>query len=140
MNWGKGIMLGMALFMLFIIGMCIHMFRMPADEYDHHYYEKGLNFDQDYNKERQVVMDKAWPQIRMNGNSVRIDFKKSAEGNIRFIRPSSEGLDKVFPLNTTAGKTATFSVAALVKGRWQLVLQWKSGQKNYLYEEEVDLR
>jgi len=140
MNWGKGIILGMALFMLFIIGMCVYMFRMPADEYDHHYYEKGLNFDQDYNKEMQVVTDRTRPEIRINGDVVHIDFKKSAKGNIRFIRPSSEALDKVFQLNTGTGKTALFSIVTLVKGRWQLVLEWKSDQKNYLYEQEVDLR
>jgi len=140
MNWGKGIIWGMALFMLFILGMCVHMFRMPADEYDHHYYEKGLNFDQDYNKEKQVATDQARPQIRIGGDSVRIVFRKAAKGNVRFIRPSSEALDKVFPLNTAEGKTAAFTVAALVKGRWRLVLEWNSGQKDYLYEQEVDLR
>ncbi len=41
MNWGKGIITGMIIFMLFILSMCIYMFRMPADEYDHQYYEKA---------------------------------------------------------------------------------------------------
>ena len=129
----------MALFMLFIIGMCVYMFRMPADEYDHHYYEKGLNFDQDYNKERQVVTDKAKPMIRIMKDSIQIIFTEPANGKIRFIRPSSEALDKQFPLHTSVGKIALISASSLIKGRWQMVLEWKSGQKNYLYEQKVDL-
>jgi hypothetical protein len=115
------------------------MFSLPADEYDHHYYEKGLNFDKDFNKEKQVMLDKATPLIQIAGDSVRIMFAQPAEGNIRFIRPSSEALDKLFPINTAAGKTAGLSVSGLVKGHWKMVLDWRSGQKNYLYEREVNL-
>jgi hypothetical protein len=140
MNWGKGIITGMVLFMLFIIGMCIHMFRMPADEYDHHYYEKGLRFNEDYDKEKQVVTDAASPVIRIKGDSVQISFTQPATGSVRFVRPSSAALDREFALNTASGKTATLSATALVRGRWKMVMAWKSSHKDYLYEQEVDLK
>jgi hypothetical protein len=140
MNWGKGIIIGMGLFMLFIILMCVKMFALPADEYDHHYYEKGLSFDKDYAKERQVVKDNARPVIDINGRQVKITFSTPANGSVRFIRPSSEALDKIFQLNTDTGKVAEIAVPALVKGRWQMVLEWKSAKKSYLFEQEVDLQ
>jgi hypothetical protein len=139
MNWGKGLIAGMAMFMLFIIFMCVKMFALPADEYDHHYYEKGLNFDKDYAKEKQVVTDHAQPVIRINGKQVSITFIAPATGSVKFIRPSSQALDKTFSINTELGKTTNLSAAALVKGRWNMVLEWKSDRKLYLYEKEVDI-
>jgi len=100
MNWGKGIIIGMALFMAFILCMCIYMFRMPADEYDHQYYEKGLNFDKDYDRERQVYKDHAIPLISISGKELTVTFVHPANGSIRFIRPSSEALDKTFKITT----------------------------------------
>jgi hypothetical protein len=140
MNWGKGIIIGMGLFMLFIILMCVKMFALPADEYDHHYYEKGLSFDKDYAKERQVIKDNARPVIYINGRQVKITFSAPANGSVRFIRPSSEALDKIFQLNTDTGNVAEIPVPALVKGRWQMVLEWKSAKKSYLFEQEADLQ
>lgn len=140
MNWGKGIIAGMVIFMLFILSMCFYMFRMPADEYDHHYYEKGLNFDKDFAREKQVVKDHAQPVISISGKQVTIAFSGPAKGSVKFIRPSSEALDKTFQLNTGAGKVAGLSATNLVNGRWQMVLDWESAGKAYLYEQEVDLK
>ncbi|MDR6942765.1 FixH family protein [Mucilaginibacter pocheonensis] len=139
MNWGKGIIIGMGLFMLFIIFMCVKMFLLPADDYDHHYYEKGLNFDKDYAKEKQVAADKAQPLIWVSGGVVNILFTEQASGTARFVRPSSEALDKTFAIHTQAEKSAILPVGSLAKGRWRIVLEWESGNKNYLYEKEVDL-
>ncbi|QEC79557.1 nitrogen fixation protein FixH [Mucilaginibacter ginsenosidivorax] len=139
MNWGKGIVAGMAMFMLFIIFMCVRMFALPADEYDHHYYEKGLNFDKDYAKEKQVVTDHAQPAIQVNGKLVNITFTAPATGSIKFIRPSSQALDKTFPINTELDRVANVSATSLVKGRWHIVLEWQSNRKPYLYEKEVDI-
>ena len=140
MNWGKGIVTGMIIFMLFILGMCVYMFRMPADEYDHQYYEKGLNFDKDLDKERQVVKDNAQPVIKISGKQATIVFTAPAKGTIRFIRPSSQALDKTYPLDTNTGNTAGFAVTELVAGRWKMVLEWSSNNKKYLYEQETYIK
>jgi hypothetical protein len=139
MNWGKGIIAGMAMFMLFIIFMCVKMFALPADEYDHHYYEKGLNFNKDYAREKQVITDQAQPLIRINGKQISITFKSPATGSAKFIRPSSQALDKTFLINTELGKTASLLAPTLVKGRWHMVLEWQSNRKLYLYEKDVDI-
>jgi hypothetical protein len=140
MNWGKGLILGMAVFMLFIISMCVYMFRMPADEYDHQYYEKGLNFDRDLAKEKQVAADHAQPAINIEAGQAHITFTKPANGTARFIRPSSQALDKTFELNTNTGSSASLALNGLVAGKWRIVLDWKSGDKAYLYQQEVYIK
>jgi hypothetical protein len=137
MNWGKGIIAGMLVFMLFIISMCIYMFRIPADEYDHQYYEKGLRFDRDYDRERQVGIDHAQPLITRNGQTLLLKFTAPVTGKINFIRPSNQALDKEFQFNSGASDTATISLAAIWTGQWQLVLEWESNHKAYLYHQEI---
>jgi uncharacterized ion transporter superfamily protein YfcC len=140
MNWGKGLILGMGIFMLFIIVMCIRMFLAPADEYDHHYYEKGLNFDADYNRERQVVVDKATPQIQQNANGLLLKFTAPVKGTIRFIRPANQKLDKAFPIISGNNNEVLIATAAIQTGRWQLLLTWASNNKAYRYQQEIYLK
>lgn len=128
----------MAIFMLFIISMCVYMFRMPVDEYDHQYYEKGLNFDTDFDKEKQVVTDKAQPTINVDGQLVTISFVAPAAGTIRFLRPSSEALDVVMKLH--GSKQEEVSVNGMARGRWQIVLEWESDKKAYLYQQEIYIK
>jgi hypothetical protein len=140
MNWGKGIIGGMVLFMIFILSMCVYMFMAPEDGYDHQYYEKGLNFDKDFKKERQVETDHAKPAITVLGKTIKIMFIKPASGTIKFIRPSNQALDKAVKLDSTAGKDITIPVGSMAIGRWQLVLNWESSHKAYLYQQEIDIK
>ncbi|QQL50249.1 FixH family protein [Mucilaginibacter ginkgonis] len=139
MNWGKGIILGMGLFMLFILVLCFKMFRLPVDEYDHHYYEKGLNFNKDYDKEKQVTLDNAQPWISLSGTNLQLKFKDEANGTAKLVRPASATLDRLFIVNTDKKGLIDLPLTNLVKGRWRVVLEWKSNHKNYLYEKEVNL-
>jgi hypothetical protein len=140
MNWGKGIIGGMVLFMLFILSMCVYMFMAPEDGYDHQYYEKGLNFDKDYKKEQQVQTDHAEPAIAVSGKTINILFSKPASGTIKFIRPSNQALDKEIKLDSTLGKDITIPTGSMAIGRWQLVLNWESSHKTYLYQHEIDIK
>ncbi|MCQ6959224.1 FixH family protein [Mucilaginibacter aquariorum] len=139
MNWGKGLITGMAIFMLFILSMCFYMFRIPADEYDHQYYEKGLRFDADFDKERRVVTEQAQPQIRISSTEIKVAFTKPAKGTARFIRPSSAAQDKRFAIQTGEDTTVLLPVGSLAKGRWHLLLEWESGEKQYLFQKEITL-
>jgi hypothetical protein len=140
MNWGKGIITGMTVFMLFILGMCMRMFMVPADEYDHHYYEKGLNFDADYKHEQQVSADHATPAITQLDKSLAIKFIAPAKGVIKFIRPSSQLLDKTFNIQSNDVNEAIVPSVNIQPGKWQLILSWVSNGKEYLYQQDIYLK
>jgi hypothetical protein len=137
MNWGKGLVIGMLLFIAFIVSMSCYMFSMPADDYDHQYYEKGLNFNKDYAKEKQVVTDKAQPVIKQFNGELSIEFKQPAVGTIRFINPLGKSRDLVFPLNTENETYTNIPLNKLSTGRWAIRIDWKSGNKGYLYQQDV---
>lgn len=140
MNWGKGIILGMVIFVLFITSLGIFMFLSPADDYDHQYYEKGLSFNQDYNREKQVIKDHAQPVIQITGGYIKLTFAHAAKGKITFTRPSNNLLDKVFQLDSGSGTEVDIPVGSMTRGQWRLVFDWISNNKSYLYQKEVFIK
>jgi hypothetical protein len=140
MNWGKGIIMGMILFMLFILCMCFYMFAAPNDDYDHQYYEKGLTYNQYYNKEVQVIKDHAQPAIKMSGDYIFIKFIDSAVGTVELQRPSNNLLDKTYQLNSREGTETQINVKPLAKGRWLLIFDWQSNKKAYTYQKAITIK
>ncbi len=138
MNWGKGIVLGMIVFVIFITAMGINMFLQP-DDVDNEYYEKGLAFDADYNREKQVVTDKLQPTILFADNAMRLKFVKAVKCKISLIRPSDRRLDQTFISVSNKANEIDIATAALAKGPWQLALEWTGDNRKYLFKQEVML-
>ncbi|RZM29342.1 MAG: hypothetical protein EOO88_05320 [Pedobacter sp.] len=58
MNWGTKIIIGMAVFMAFILVLGIFMIRSNPDPLvDEDYYEKGLNYDQELKRMEEIKKD-----------------------------------------------------------------------------------
>lgn len=140
MNWGKATVVILVVFVLFIGSMSVYMFRAPADDYDHQYYEDGLNYDRDYNREEQVTKDHAEPLIEISRDSIKFIFPQIISGQVKFMRPSSDARDGIYPIDNKDGAPVRLSTAHLEKGKWQLSFNWKSGNKAYLYHQEVYIK
>ncbi|MBS1524428.1 MAG: FixH family protein [Bacteroidetes bacterium] len=140
MNWGKGLALGMGIFMLFIIAMGAYMFRQSPDDYDHQYYEKGLAYDSVYNQERQVLIDKVQPKITVGNNAVAVDFAAPAAGTVQFERLADPSLDREVAFSTDAGYKVNIDAGHFRKGRWDLTFSWQNAGKKYLYQQKIDLK
>ena len=137
LNWGKGLIIGMAMFMLFIIALGVTIFSQKTDDYDHDYYEKGLEFNHDYDREHQVVVDNAKPVLKIDGQILDVTFVAEAKGNVRFIRPSDSKMDKQLKFESNTNGLVNLPLAQFEKGRWQLVFEWNSRGKQYLYQQEI---
>jgi hypothetical protein len=140
MNWGKITIAILVVFVLFIGGMSYIMFRSPMDEYDHQYYEDGLNFDHDYVREQQVTKDNAQPSIEVDKLSIKFTFPQLVKGHVKFMRPSSDMGDITYPLDNKDGTPIQFVTSHMAKGQWQLVFEWTSSNKAYLYQKEVYIK
>jgi hypothetical protein len=140
MNWGKGIVAVLAIFVAFIVILCVYMVASPTDDFDHQYYEKGLNFNHDYNRELQVTKDHAQPLIQVGDKLIRFIFTRPVKGTIKFMRPSSNAPDKVYPLNSDNGKEVDIPIEPFAAGRWQLEFEWVSNNNAYLYHQEIYIK
>jgi len=139
MNWGKGILTGMIIFMLFILCMGVYMFTVPADDYDHQYYEKGLAFNTDFAKEQQVTKDNAWPVISADGQVVTFAFTAPANGIVKLVRPADKRLDRQYKFNTGRDAIFTLSNTGIPGGEWEVIIDWTNNNKLYLYQQKLYL-
>ena len=140
MNWGKTTVVILVTFVLFISGLSYFMFRAPADEYDHRYYEDGLNFDHDYNREKQVVTDHAQPVTDIDTCCIKLTFPQLIKGAVRMSRPSSDAPDTTITLDNANGNPIEILTKHMAKGKWQLVFDWKSNNREYLYQREIFIK
>ena len=115
------------------------MFRQAPDDFDHQYYEKGLAFDSVYNQEKQVFTDKVQPKIKFDRNNLYVNFIKPANGSIQFQRLADPGLDKLIAFNSDSGNVVNVPLSSFSRGRWDLTLSWRNGDKKYIYQKKINL-
>lgn len=138
MNWGTKLMIGMACFMTFIVVLGVLMVNSKTDALvDNDYYEKGLNYDADYNRKEQVKADHATPDVLVNPEGIVLIFKTSAAGNVKMIRNADKRMDKSINITTDTQHRAMIPLQDVAKGRWRLIISWDSDGKSYLDEQEV---
>ncbi|UKT64717.1 FixH family protein [Pedobacter mucosus] len=142
MNWGTKIVLGMIAFMLFIVCMVVYMFHVHGRDalIEENYYEKGINYNAEYNARQNVLNDHAKPVITITQNQIIIQIKESANYDLILMRPSNN-LDDVKMKGKTTGSANLILVdkTKMPKGLWFLNLQWSCGNKDYLYKTNITL-
>ncbi|PWS33179.1 FixH family protein [Pedobacter paludis] len=142
MNWGTKIVLGMLAFMLFIVGMVVYMFHLHGRDalVEENYYEKGINYNAEYDAKQNVLIDDAKPQITITQSQIIIQTKASAKYNLVLMRPSNS-MDDLKLKGSTSGSTNLILVdkTKMAKGMWFLNLQWHSRGKDYLYKNNITL-
>jgi hypothetical protein len=126
--------------MIMIVTLGILMVTSKSDALvDTDYYEKGIEYNVEYDKKMNVKQDHAEPTIKLTKDSLILTFSKSAEGKIRFIRLSNKTLDREVTLKTDSLYQAKYSLLSKSSGLWKIQLNWESANKAYLYEKEVML-
>ena len=142
MNWGTKIVLGMVAFMLFIIGMVIYMFSVHGNDslVEEDYYEKGLNYDQEYKAKENVLNEDAQPDIKINDSQIIIQLKDSASYKLKLMRPSN-AKDDVISKGNTIGDNNMILIdrANMHEGVWFFELKWISNNKEYQFNKNITL-
>jgi hypothetical protein len=139
MNWGTKLVIGMGLFMAFIITLAVLMIRSGSDDLvDQDYYQKGIEYDKDYARKSQMQKDQSEPEIKIS-DSLRIIFKKPATGSIRFLHPSDNKKDRIVSLNSGTKKEIALPLEDITKGHWKLIIEWESEKNEYMFEKNMTI-
>ncbi|GGI24907.1 FixH family protein [Pedobacter mendelii] len=142
MNWGTKVVLGMVTFMLFIVCMVVYMFYVHGRDalIEENYYEKGINYNAEYNAKKNVLNDDAKPKITITKKQIIIQIKATAKYELVLMRPANS-LDDVKLKGKTSGDAHLIlvDITKMAKGMWFLNLQWRSGNKDYLYKDNIIL-
>ncbi|WP_316801616.1 FixH family protein [Pedobacter frigidisoli] len=136
------ILLGMASFMLFIIGMVAYMFHVHGRDalIEENYYENGINYDKAYHAQQQVAIEKASPKITVTENQIIIELKKQASYELLLLRPSNQRDDmKLRGETAEPAHLIVVNKKGLARGMWFLQLKWRAGNKEYLFKNNITL-
>lgn len=136
MNWGKKLVLGMALFMSFIIFLSTKMILSNNDELiDKNYYEDGLNYDKEYNAHKQALKDSVIPEFDVNATGLSINFPTKVSYNISSKFLANAGKDRNY--KGIADKTILIPSSEMDKGEWVLNLRYSATGKEYQIKKEI---
>jgi len=141
-NWGTKIVLGMLIFMLFILGMVIYMFRVHGRDalVEENYYEKGVNYNSEFNAKQNVFHDNAKPTITVTSKQIIIQLKTSSRFNLVLMKPSNSDEDLKFEGNTFGDSNLILvDKTTLSKGLWFIKLEWHANNTDYLFKNNITL-
>lgn len=141
MNWGMKIVVGLGTFMLFVIGAGIYMVSQDTDSLiDDDYYEKGLTYDEVYNRKQNLIDDAAKPRLSIQSDTLSIWFVGTENrGELNFKRPSDGSMDLKIPFYT-ATNVFKLPISTFSRGSWILELTWESNKRGYTDTQSLFLQ
>ncbi|NNM22709.1 MAG: FixH family protein [Flavobacteriaceae bacterium] len=143
-NWGGGIVIGMILFIGFILFMVI---KMNVDKkYDHDlvtedYYKKELAYQEEIDAEENLKTLSSQIHGEKVAEGWLINFPKDLdpqkiEGTVFLYRPSNEHLDFDLPL-VVSDSNLLIPGERLLDGRWNITIDWEYKGEKYLYKKSI---
>lgn len=138
MNWGKGIVIGMSLFIVFILVLVIGLMSHRVDLQSEDYYQKEINYESELQAMRnsselenriEIIEQKDYIviQIPNEGNFNRL--------RIEFIRPDDNKLDQSFKIENT--KSYLIERKKLAKGKYNLEVYYTFNGKDCLQKQNI---
>jgi len=144
-NWGTGIVIGMLLFISFIMYFVVTM--LSSSEFDHDlvvedYYKAELHYQQEIDAEENALALKEQIQLERNGSELKLKFPEhmnlsEIEGSVNFYRTSNKELDFSIPFTKMEEQDFIIPEAQLIKGRWNIKINWKQNDKEFLFKKEI---
>jgi hypothetical protein len=141
MNWGKGIIIAMALFMGFILTLVITLMRQDVDLEIDDYYNKELAFNEQYNAQQNYMDATEKITFNVTTDSLFVIFPKDLQtgaAKIQLQRPNNKQQDAVFDVQAT--DKVYIPTKSLPKGVFNCTITGKRNGKNYEYNHSLKLK
>lgn len=119
MNWGKGIIIGMGLFMSFIITLVVIMMRQDIDLVQEDYYQKELEYNKQYEAESNYMSAKDSIWMELSSDNLYLHFPEvfqTGKTSVQLIRPNDKSMDLVLSLE--ALETVKIPLKGMAKGNF----------------------
>lgn len=143
-NWGTGIVIAFGLFMTFILYFVFEV--QSNSKYDNdlvveEYYKHDSHFQDEMARIQNAHDLQQRPTIKYVTDGVEIIFPLKFEsdkikGNILLYRPSNKKFDFNIPIALTKS-SLLIPKNKLIKGRWDVNMEWQYGGEKYLSKEVV---
>lgn len=143
-NWGTGLVIGMVLFISFVL---FFVYRMIADNnLDHDlvtegYYQKEMELQDDiYAQQNTAAMEKQILGLKTK-EGYMLQFPEGfqpekIEGKVFLYRPSNKQLDFEIPLELN-NPNLLIPDNRLLDGRWNITIDWEYEGKSYRFKKQI---
>lgn len=144
-NWGVGIVIAFGLFITFILYFVVMV--QSDSKYDNdlvveEYYKHDAKFGDEMARIQNAEDLAQKPTINVVSNGVEIVFPKvfvpvNIKGKVSLYRPSNKKLDFEIPISLSDATTLLIPIKSLVRGRWDVNMEWQYDGKSYLSKETI---
>ena len=139
MNWGKGIVIGMATFMTFIIVLVVGLMMNRVDLESEDYYKREINYQQEITAQENA--NKLESKIEIISNAeflvVKVPEGEFTKIEMHLSRPNDQKMDKLFKIEGT--KSFLINKKELEKGLYTVELSYMVDNKPCLQKESVTI-
>jgi hypothetical protein len=139
-NWGTGIAIFIALFLLSMIVLIFLASRIEVDLVNKEYYPQGLRYQDDIDRMENYERLGQEAQIKVGPDSVVFTLPPlfstcKVQGNIELYRPSDAGLD----IRDSLPQNGRWSIPInqLSKGRYELKASWTCEGVDYFMQKNL---
>ena len=140
MNWGKGIIIAMSAFVIFILTLVFTLMSNRVDLTSDDYYKKEIGFQDEIEAQRLGQKFDRKLIIQQSKNSIFFEFKDSLPakiGTIEFNRPSDQKLDKTI---VWKGEQMILSKNLFQKGLYYLTLEFVQGDQKIQIDRQIIIK
>ena len=144
-NWGVGIVIAFGLFITFILYFVVMV--QSDSKYDNdlvveEYYKHDAKFGDEMARIQNAEDLAQKPTINVVSNGVEIVFPKifvpkNIKGKVSLYKPSNKKLDFQIPISLSDATTLLIPIKSLVRGRWDVNMEWQYDGKSYLSKETI---
>ena len=143
-NWGTGLVIGMLLFMSFILFFVVKMSTDKQYKHDlvvEEYYKKEMAYQEEIDAERnfKAYASKIVGERTKEGWNIQFpeDLNPSnLKGTVFLYRPSNKQLDFDFPI-VLSGSNLLIPDKRLLDGRWNITIEMEYEGEKYLYKKSI---
>jgi hypothetical protein len=138
MNWGKGIVIGMSLFMAFILVLVISLMSHSVDLESEDYYQREINYQSEITamKKSNGLNEKVEMTSMKDYVSIVIPNELNCDNvEVILIRPDNKDLDQTFKINNT--KSYLIDKTKLVKGHYNVEIRYQIEGSDYLQKQTI---
>ena len=143
-NWGHGIMLALASFILFILFMILifPQGQQNAEVISDHYYEDELAYQDVINAKNNADELSTKPVFTQNNQGITITFPQNIDpdggkANFLLFRTNDSNLDVKKDVELSANHSFTIPAKILADGSYTLKIKWMTGKKLYQIDYDV---
>lgn len=140
MNWGKGIIIGMVLFMGFIITLVTIMMRQKVDLVQEDYYQQELEYNKQYDAESNYLSARKTIEIGSNADTLLLHFPvdfQTGKATIQLQRPNNKEQDLAFTID--AGEQVKIPLKRIEKGQFKCIVSGIYRGKAYQTSQQLVL-